>query len=197
MSFDFDRASGVTANTTNKTPLQQLKHDEQKHALLLFSAGHKLALDKCSFYYYDFLRKGTRSIHTGIDQLPGGLELQEGFDHNLIPIKRLEPWETHKNLGYNICPPMNQITQFEILRDKIDTWSHRVHISPLTYLDSLQAYNAYLEKTVSYVLSPALLNMNDIKRNCDRNVLYAGNQYGALGYTPIYHLQSQAKLQFS
>ena len=149
-----------------------------------------------------------------MDQLPGGLELQEGFDHNFMPIKRLEPWETHENLGCNKCPSMNQTTQFEILRDKIATWSHRVNSSPLTHLDSLQAYNAYLEKTVTYVLpttsftykqcaelnkylNPTLLNMNGIQRNCDRNVIYAGNEYGALGYTPIYHLQGQAKLQFS
>lgn len=78
--FVDDRASGVTANTTNKTLLQQLKHDEQKHAILLFSAGYKLTLDKCSFYYYGFLRKGTRSIHTCRDRLPGGLGLQEYFD---------------------------------------------------------------------------------------------------------------------
>ena len=32
--------------------------------------------------------------------------------------------------------------------------------------------------------------------NCDRNVLYAGYEYGSLDYIPIFHLQGQSKLQF-
>lgn len=97
--FVDDRASGVTENTTTLTPLEQLALDEQKHAYLLFPAGHKLALDKCSFYYYGFHRIGTKSHHTSVLTLPGDLNLKEGFDSPYVTIKRLEPWESHKNLG--------------------------------------------------------------------------------------------------
>ena len=98
--FVDDRASGSTANCTHNgnTPLEQIKYDEQKHAFLLYSAGHQLALDKCSYYYYDFKRKGTKHVHTTIAECPGELFLQEKYGGELIKIKRLEPSTPHKIL---------------------------------------------------------------------------------------------------
>ena len=211
--FVDDRASGVTANTTRLTPLEQLQHDEQKHALLLFSAGHKIALDKCSFYYYDFQRVGTKIKHTSNAKLPGELLLREGYECPIFSIKRLEPTEPHKNLGCHICPSMNQETQFGILRDKVASWAHKINSSPLTHIDRMKAYDAYIEKTLLYVLPttsfnyqqcqelnrylrPILLNTNGIQRNCSRTALYSDSEYGGLGYIPVFHLQGQSKIQF-
>ena len=50
--FIDDTATGITMNRMfkNNNIFEQLKHDEQKHAHILFAMGHKLALDKCSYY---------------------------------------------------------------------------------------------------------------------------------------------------
>ena len=85
--------------------------------------------------------------------------------------------------------------------------------SPLQQQDRVKSYDAYLEKSLLYVLpttsftyqqcktlnqylSPVLLNMYNIQRNCDRIALYAPMEYGGLGYLPIYHMQGQSKLRF-
>ena len=119
--FVDDRASGATANCThnNNTPLEQIRHDEQKHAFLLYSTGHQLALDKCSYYYYKYKRHGTKHVYTMIRECPGESKLQEKYGGDFVTIKRLEPSEPHKNLGCHISVTMNQSKQFEKLREKI------------------------------------------------------------------------------
>lgn len=64
--FVDDQATGVTGNTKKMTPLQQLEHDEQRHAHLLYAAGHKLALDKCWYCCLDYKQEGTRYAFTSI-----------------------------------------------------------------------------------------------------------------------------------
>ena len=213
--FVDDRATGSTANCTfnGNTPLQQIRHDEQKHAFLLYSAGHQLALDKCSFYYYNFKRVGTKHIHTSISECPGELQLQEKYNGDMITIKRLEPSDPHKNLGCHISVTMNQTKQFSELRDKIIEWVHRIHSAPLSTQAKIDAYHSFLESSLLYVLattsftyqecqelnkylSPVLLNINKIQRNGDRAIIYAGVEHGGLNIHSIFHLQGMQKIKF-
>ena len=64
--FVDDTATGVSENCIQDgaSVLEHLRRDEQRHAFLLFAAGHLLALFKCIFYYYSFKLVGTRFVHT-------------------------------------------------------------------------------------------------------------------------------------
>ena len=74
-------AIGIMANIMDKeSTLLQLAHHQQKHAHLLFACGHKLALDKCSYYLVDCIRDGFRHQCKMIHELDGELQLQEGFN---------------------------------------------------------------------------------------------------------------------
>ena len=50
--------------------LLQLQKDQQKNAYLLFATGHKLALDKCHYYWVSFVREGVCHGHKLIHELP-------------------------------------------------------------------------------------------------------------------------------
>ena len=57
--FIDDTATGATINTLKadqRDIFEQLQFIEQLHSDILFSLGHKLAIDKCSFYAADFQR---------------------------------------------------------------------------------------------------------------------------------------------
>jgi len=72
--FVDDTATGVSANQIKdgKSALEHLQVDEQKHADLLFSTGHLLALYKCLFYYFTFCIKGTKFVHMQYPNLCSG-----------------------------------------------------------------------------------------------------------------------------
>ena len=98
--FVDDTATGVSENciTDGASALKHLRRDEQRHAFLLFAAGHLLALFKCIFYYYSFKLVGTRFVHTRNEDLPGELLLQSKYDGEYEKIKRLQPDGSHKKL---------------------------------------------------------------------------------------------------
>ena len=211
--FVDDRATGVTGNTTGITPLQQLEHDEQRHAHLLYAAGHKLALDKCWYYYLDYKRKGTKHVFKSIDELPGEMNLRESFEGRLMKIKRLEPTVARRALGCFIAPASTQHTQIDVLQEKITKWSHKVQSSHLSKEDKIKAYHAYIEKTIllplpttsmtyaeceqiTQYLSPILLNIHGIQRNCARRPIYCPLEFGGLDKLSIFHLQGISKLRF-
>ena len=64
--FVDDTATGVSENQINdgRSALDHLQEDEQRHAFLLFSTGHLLALYKCLDYFYHFILKGTKLFRT-------------------------------------------------------------------------------------------------------------------------------------
>lgn len=66
--FVDDTATGVTENAVEdeRSVLEHLQDTEQKHADILHVCGHKLALDKCVYYYTKFKRVGLEYKHTSI-----------------------------------------------------------------------------------------------------------------------------------
>ena len=95
--FVDDTSTGVTLNTVfkNFTILQQLAHDEQIHAHILFAMGYKLALDKCSYYILTFVRDGIRHRCSLIHEFPGEMYLRETFTSNPVLVKLLHPFTAH------------------------------------------------------------------------------------------------------
>ena len=213
--FVDDTATGVSANNIQDggTLLEHIQKDEQKHAFLLFAAGHLLALFKCVFYMYKFKRVGTKFKHTKNEEMPGILQLQSKYDGEVEEIKRLQPNEAHKTLGCYISADMSQEKQYDVIKLAMEEWIQKIRSSPLSQEDRLHAYKTILEKKLLYVLptcsftykqcaeldkilSPVLFNINGVQRNCNRNVLYTSRELGGLHIYSMYHLQGVSKLQF-
>ena len=103
--FVDDTATGVTLNTLKNDQRDifgQVNYIEQLHSDILFSLGHKLAIDKCSFYAADYVRGKFKHEHKLIHEFPGGIYIRETHDSAPIPVKRLQPFQAHKTLG---CQP--------------------------------------------------------------------------------------------
>ena len=212
--FVDDTALGVTKNQCgDKNALQQLILDQQKHAFLLFASGHKLALDKCMYYWIDFIRDGDKYRHKFIEEMDGDMYLQEGYQYSRQKIKRLQPFASHRTLGSYISVNGNQEKQKKVLAEKIDNWCIKLHTRYLNGKDTLFAHSAYLEPALRYVLSTTnlsydecntmmkkiegiLLNAMHIQRNCSRAVLYAPFKFGGMNKRHLYHLQGLEKLRF-
>ena len=213
--FVDDTATGVSENNIHdgKTVLQHLEKDEQKHALLLFATGHMLALYKCLFYYSVFKLSGTKFVHSTISDEPGEIHIRPKHNGFLEKIRRLEPNEAHKTLGCHVAIDMNQEKQIEILSGLIKRWVTKIQSSPLSKIDKLHAYKAYLEKMLLYVLPTCsmtyqqclrldkllgtiLCHAHGFQRNSNRSIIYNGKEMGGLNIFSIYHLQGIAKIQF-
>ena len=137
--FINDTATGVTENCVRNgnTVLMQLKNDEQLHAFLLFAAGHRLALHKCSFYLVEFTRDKLSYRCLNMNELPGSLDLQEGFGlaHKTVP--RLDSSTAHKTLGHMLAVTGDDEAQRQLVQKVIKDWVQSIETSTLTGPDRL------------------------------------------------------------
>ena len=212
--FVDDTALGVTANRikNGNTVLQQLEQDEQKHALLLFAEGHRLALQKCCYYISTYIREGTKHRHKLIHEEPGELRLREGYGLELKTVKRLQPFEAHRTLGNFISINGRQTCQFRHLKKLVRTWVNRVKSSALSKQNRLLAYHGYLIPSLSYrlatssltfkqckklqtLLDPILLHAHGLQRNTPKIVLFSTSTQAGLNISHLYHVQGQEKLK--
>ena len=212
--FVDDTSTGVTGNCLflRNTVLQQLQHDEQWHAFALYSAGHKLALHKCSYYLIEFKRKGTNYVCKMNEEFPGDLYLREGFQAEETLVPRLEPDQPHKTLGHWISITENYTKQIETISAKIDSWINKVCPSTLSGEDRIKAYNTYLLPSIKYKilstnmtyeegerlgikLAPVLLHAFGINKNCSRNLLYQPHHRLGLQVHHLYHVKGLEKLK--
>ena len=135
---------------------EHLAHTEQKHDHELFAAGHKLALDKCSYYLTDFKRHGPSLKYRWIQDLPGELHLNETFHHNLVRVPRLQPNQAHKTLGHNLALDGNNKQHLKIMQQKLRAWTNKVKTSALCGYDRIAAccrLNSARSSQVSYLQS--------------------------------------------
>ena len=210
---DTSTGGNLDAIPDNRTPLEHLHDTEQAHAHILFAAGHKLALDKCSYYVADFKRRGTNYSYKTINDIPGDLNLCESFDPFTVTVPRLQPSQAQKTLGHFLALDGNQIAHYIALENKMRNWANHIKTSALVGYDRVEAYHAYIEKSMVYmisssslsytqckklagIVSPVLLNAYGINRNCSRTVLFSTHRQGGLNITHPYHLQGQEKLRF-
>ena len=214
--FVDDTALGVTINCKkehNTNALEQLKEDQQKHALLLYASGHKLAFDKCSFYWIRFIREGLKQRHCMNHEEPGELYVKEGYGHEEKRIKRLQPYECHRTLGHFVSVNGNQSRQKREIAKKVQNWCDKLRTRYLNGPDTIYAYRTYLVMSLKYMLSSSMLsyeecdelgkkvegilfNAVNIQRNCARVVLYSPLSFGGLGIEHLYHIQCLEKIRF-
>ena len=212
--FVDDTALGVAhANMSENESIASLQRDQQKHAYLLFATGHKLALDKCHYYWVSFIREGTRHRHKLIHEMPGDLKIKPGYNMDEVIIRRNQPFQSHKTLGCQIAVDMNQKGQIRIMKKKIQEWCNKMKTSYLRESDMQYAYSGYVKMAIRYILStttmtynecndlmklmePILLHSFRFHKNCNRNILYMPIKYGGIGIKHMYHLQGQEKLRF-
>ena len=103
--FD-DTATGVTLNTLKQDQrdvFDQLQFIEQLHSDILFSMGHKLAIDKCSFYAADYITGKYKHDFKLIHEFPGAIHIRETHTSEPITVTRLQPFQAHKTLGCHIA----------------------------------------------------------------------------------------------
>ena len=213
--FVDDRANGtnLSAMTSDISLLQQLQHDEQFHAHVLFSLGHKLAIDKCKFYIATFQRDSIRHRHKRISEEPGVMSIQETFESEPVPVRRLEPFQAHESLGCDLTIDGNQAPQLLKVTNTISTWKTQITFSTLTNDEKFTAYDNYLKKSLQYrfastsfiekecskldsIISPILLNAASTQKNSARAVLYCPVKYGGFGFLNMWCLQGIEKLRF-
>ena len=212
--FVDDTASGVTENciTNGKSLTQQLQADEQLHASLLFSAGHRLASQKCSWYLARYKRKGLEYKIIPKNSHDEDVYIKEGFQYQEKKIHRLECNEAHRSLGHWICPSGDGTKQKDEIETKTHDWTSKISTSSLSKDDRKVAYTAFLLPSIRYKLTSTnfsyeecdqlmvrvkeiLLNANGMNRNCDRNILFQPHQNMGLGYQHWYHVQGLEKLK--
>ena len=197
----------------NKNIFDQLKHDEQKHAHILFAMGHKLALDKCSYYILHFVRDGIKHRCSLIDEYPGDIWLQETFTSTPVRVKRLQPFTAHRTLGCYIAIDGNSRRQFNILMAKVNQWNNRITTSFLLAEDRLTSYDSYIKKSIQFVapthclnqtqcheldkkITPVLYNAHSIQRNCSKCILYGPSLFGGFGHYDNWQIKGIEKLKF-
>ena len=214
--FVDDTATGVTLNTLRadqRDIFEQLQDIEQLHSDVLFSLGHKLAIDKCSFYAADYIRGKIQHEHKLIHELPGTVHIREGHTSHPTNVKRLQPFQAHKTLGCHIALDSNQKRQFIVLNDKLKTWNSKIVSSFLNKKDRIKSYEAYMAKSGQYILStsslskkqcheldknvtPILYNAHGVQRNSSKCMLYSPVQYGGYGHHDFWSTQGIEKLKF-
>ena len=201
--FVDDTAKGVSPNNIHdgRTALEYLSDDEQKHAYLLYSTGHLLALYNCLFHYYFFVIKSTKFVHSTIAESPGELLLHPKYGGHEESIKRLKPHEAHKTLGCRPAVNGSQECQFKMIKSYIKKWTRKIQSAPLSKADKIHAYRCYLEKKLLYVLptcsftfqqcaildkllSSVLFNCRGFQRNCNRSAMYLTDEFEGLKIMP-------------
>ena len=212
--FVDDTALGVTAGNIGdgRTVLEHLQKDEQKHALLLFAAGHRLALQKCCYYLSSYVRDGTKHRHALNHENIGVLKLREVFGGELKTVKRLQPFQAHRTLGNYIAINGRQDAQLRFMDKQVQLWVQRIKLSSLSKSNRLLAYFGYLIPSLSYRLAtssltfkqckqlqtridPILLHSYGLQRNTPKIVLFGTTEQAGLGIPHLYHVQGHEKLK--
>ena len=212
--FVDDTASGVTKNCIQpgNTVATQLAKDEQLHASLLFSAGHKLASQKCAWYLVSYRRKGSSYTHRTKQEKPAQLHIREGISTDEKKVQRLEPNEPHKTLGHWISPNGSSDRQKAEIKKKADAWSSKILTSKLAQEDTKLAYSSFLLPSIRYKLvstnltykecdelmvriKEILLNANGMHKNCDRNILFQPETRLGLNYDHWYFIKGIEKIK--
>ena len=127
-----------------------------------------------------------------------GALLTPDLDGQLVAIKQLEPDQAEKTLGVMMSPLDDGAAQFTFLREKTQTWAHKVQSGRLQKYDVLPMIKSTIMKTIEYpmalthftqkqwfnIMSPALmagLPKAGVCRNFPRNMVFAPLRFQGLG----------------
>lgn len=208
-----DSAQGCNYTTDGKTLLEQTEHNLQLHAQLVYATGGQLALDKCK--YYDIRHTFEKGIPRFLNknEFESVLWVQKDFQSEKEMIKLLNFDETHKTLGYFVCPSGNQADTVKQLSQLAQKWVTRIQSSSLKDFEILLAYETVLLRQWAYrlpgsaltydqcdqimkVVEPTLINAMHSQRNISRTLLYASDVYGGMGFKHLYDFAAEEKMKF-
>ena len=126
--------------------------------LHFFSAGHRLALHKCSWCLFKIRRNGlTHGFETATENRDE-LALKEGFHLTEKIMPQLEPNISHETLGHWISSIGDCSEQLKNIQAKTNHWSSRIGTSSLSRIEKIMAYTGYLLPPVKYKIVSTNLN---------------------------------------
>ena len=187
-----------------------LSNQKQYHAHLVYATGGTLALDKCK--YYDI-------CHSFVNGRPRFLKTTE-FDSVLVvqndfhsPKSLLIFDQTHKTLGYFVCPSGNQDDTVKQSSKSARNWVNRIQQSTLRDYEILLAYESVLLRQWAYRLPGSRLSCEQCdsimkivyltlfhamhtQKHLSRTFLQAGDTYVGMGFRHLYDLAAEEKFKF-
>ena len=215
MDFFIDDTKKICNQMKNGMSLrEQTQFNMQKHTYYIATTGGSLALDKCTWYqiHFSFDSNGDPYI-LNKTELPGEIEVFKNFNGEKVQIKRLEFDQAHRTLGYFVSPDGTSHAHYEFTEDLVNTWKARVTSSRLNSMQILKSYETVLQRQLVYRLvatsftyeqcdtlmkkiSPILLHASNVNENFPRSIMEANEAYAGFGFTHLYDLHGQEKLQF-
>ena len=192
--------------------LEQAQHTDQRHTLYWNTSGGKVACDKSSWYYIDFVFINGKPKLLRKDALPGEIKTKPHFNSAPVTVPRLEVSQAHKTLGCWVAADGSQTAQFDVLSTLATAWANKNRTSGLSPKEILMSYYSRLLPQLSYRLvitnfsykqcdsimssvMPVLINAFHIQRHFSYDIAQAPPRYGGLNLQHIYytllHLKSQ------
>ena len=208
-----DSAQGCNYTNDGKTLLEQTEYNLQLHAQLVYATGGQLALDKCK--YYDIRHRFDKGIPRSLrkNEYESVLWVQKDFQSDKELIKLLDYDETHKTLGYYVCPSGNQTDTVKQLANLAQAWVTRIKSSSLKDFEILLAYETVLLRQWAYrlpgsalsydqcnqimkIVEPTIINAMHTQQHISRTLLYASDVYGGMGFKHLFDFAAEEKMKF-
>ena len=192
--------------------LPQAQHTDQKHTLFWNTSGGKVACDKSSWYYIDFIFINGKPKMLKKDALPGELTTCPDFLSPPVTVPRLEVNQAHKTLGCWVAADGSQTTQYTVLEQLAKKWAATNRSSGLTPSEILMSYYSRLLPQITYRLVttnlsyaqceslihavlPVIINAFHIQRHFSYDLALAPHRYGGLNIQHTFYTLLQLKLQ--
>ena len=192
--------------------LPQAQHTDQKHTFFWNTSGGKVACDKSSWYYIDFIFINGKPKLLRKDALPGEINTRPDFSSPPVTVPRLEVNQAHKTLGCWVTADGSQNTQFTVLEKLSKKWASINRTSGLSPSEILMSYYSRLLPQITYRLVttnfsyeqceslinsilPVIINAFHIQRHFSYNLALAPHRYGGLNIQHTFYTLLQLKLQ--
>ena len=105
---------------------EQAQHDEQAHAHTLNAMGHLMENAKSTYYIMHHVRDHILPSCGLIHELTGDIYIQETFESEPVRMRRLQPFQAHKTLGYFLTINGQSKRQFLVFKTMIKEWAAKV-----------------------------------------------------------------------
>jgi len=215
MDFFIDDTKKICNQMKNGMSLrEQTQFNMQKHTYYISTTGGSLALDKCTWYQINFSFDSNGDPYIlNKTQMPGDIRVFRNFHGEKVTIKRLEFDTAHRTLGYFLRPDGKSDDHYTFTEALVQKWKARVTSSRLNSTQILKSYLTVLNRQLVYrlaatsfsyeqcndlmkIISPILLHAANVQANFPRSIMEAGEVYAGFGFTHLYDLHGQEKLQF-
>ena len=192
--------------------LAAAQQTDQAHTYFWNTTGGKVACDKGSWYYVDFVFISGKPVMIKRDFLPGELQTHPSFTLPPVTVPRLDIMQAHKTLGCLVAANGSQEPQFQELVRLSKKWASTNRTSGLLAKDILLSYYSRLHPQLTYrfstsnlshsqcetlmrIILPVLINAHHIQRHFKYSLAMAPPRYGGLNLTHHFYTLLFLKLQ--